>query len=106
MTRRVGSAHRDGPMRATVPRKFTLVDAMALIAATGVAFLPIRLFYNAPETHPELQDSGWTLWSILLFGWEFAALSPVAFTEQAECSVSTRTVSSILLGWAEFVGKG
>ena len=31
-------------MRATVPRKFTLLDAMVLIAATGIALVPIRLF--------------------------------------------------------------
>ena len=74
VTRRVGFAHRDGPMRATVPRKFTLVDATALIAATAVAFVPIRLFDNDPETHLGLQDSGWTLWSILLFGWELNLL--------------------------------
>jgi hypothetical protein len=40
--RRVGFAHRDGLMRALVPRKFTLVDAMVLIAATGIALVPIR----------------------------------------------------------------
>jgi hypothetical protein len=31
-------------MRVTVPRKFTLLDAMVLIAATAIAFVPIRLF--------------------------------------------------------------
>ena len=29
-------------MRATVPRKFTLLDAMVLIAATAIAFVPMR----------------------------------------------------------------
>jgi hypothetical protein len=31
-------------VRPSTPRKFTLVDAMVLIAATGVALVPIRLF--------------------------------------------------------------
>jgi hypothetical protein len=42
----VGFAHRDGPMRATVPRKFTLTDAMVLIAAIGVAFVLIRQYLD------------------------------------------------------------
>ena len=51
-------------MRATVPRKFTLLDAMVLIAATGIAFVPIRLFlwenWHFPEelSVPEIWRTG------------------------------------------------
>ena len=51
-------------MRATVPRKFTLLDAMVLIAATGIAFVPIRLFlwenWHFPEelSVPEIWRAG------------------------------------------------
>jgi hypothetical protein len=31
-------------MRAIVPRKFTVFDAMVLTAATGIALVPIRFF--------------------------------------------------------------
>ncbi len=31
-------------MRTACLRKFTVLDAMVLIAATGIAFVPIRLF--------------------------------------------------------------
>lgn len=37
-------------MRATVLRKFTLVDAMVLIAATAIAFVPIRFLLREPYT--------------------------------------------------------
>jgi hypothetical protein len=42
----VGSAHRDRLMQANVPRKFTLIDAMVLIAAIGVAFVLIRQYLD------------------------------------------------------------
>jgi hypothetical protein len=51
-------------MRSAVPRKFTLVDAMVLIAATAIAFVPIRLFlwenWHFPEEHtvPEIWRAG------------------------------------------------
>jgi hypothetical protein len=45
VTRIVGFAHRDGPMRAAVPRKFTLIDAMILIAATAFALVPMRFLH-------------------------------------------------------------
>jgi hypothetical protein len=32
-------------MRTLVPRKFTLIDAMVLIAATGIALVPVRIFF-------------------------------------------------------------
>jgi hypothetical protein len=41
------------PMRANVQRKFTLVDAMVLIAANGIALVPIRLFLWANWHFPE-----------------------------------------------------
>jgi hypothetical protein len=62
--RRVGSAHRDRLMQAVVPRKFTLVDAMVLIVAVAVAFVPIRLFlwenWHFPEewSVPEIGRTG------------------------------------------------
>jgi hypothetical protein len=51
-------------MRTAIPRKFTLVDAMVLIAATAIAFVPIRLFlwenWHFPEEHtvPEIWRTG------------------------------------------------
>ena len=48
MTRRVGSAHRNRLMQANVPRKFTLLDAMVLIAATAVAFVLLRVLFARP----------------------------------------------------------
>ncbi len=43
---RVGWASPTGTGRCEplAPRKFTVLDAMVLIAATGIAFVPIRLF--------------------------------------------------------------
>jgi hypothetical protein len=52
------------PEHATMPKKFTLVDAMVLIAATAIAFVPIRLFlwenWHFPEEHtvPEIWRTG------------------------------------------------
>src|SRR5262249_45497282 len=40
-------------MRSPVPRRFTLIDAMVLIAATAIAFVPIRYIlgdFRFPET--------------------------------------------------------
>ena len=51
-------------MRVTVPRRFTLLDAMVLIAAAGIAFVPIRLFlwenWHFPEERsvPEIWRAG------------------------------------------------
>jgi hypothetical protein len=42
----VGIAHRDRLMRTAVRRKFTLVDAMVLIAAVAVAFVMIREYLD------------------------------------------------------------
>ena len=40
-------------MRPSTPRKFTLLDAMVLIAATGIALVPVRLYqwenWHLPE---------------------------------------------------------
>ncbi len=36
------SAFLVGSMRPMIPRKFTLIDAMVLIAATGIAIVPMR----------------------------------------------------------------
>jgi hypothetical protein len=53
-----------------VLRKFTLVDAMVLIAATAVAFVPITLFYNSPDP-PEGHQNTWVSWmSFFTWGWE------------------------------------
>ena len=38
----VGTARREGTLRATVPRKFTLVDAIVLIAAVAVSLVEVR----------------------------------------------------------------
>jgi hypothetical protein len=40
-------------MGPTIPRKFTLLDAMVFIAATGIAFVPIRLFLWENWRFPE-----------------------------------------------------
>jgi hypothetical protein len=51
-------------MQANVPRKFTLLDTMILIAAMAIALVPIRLFlwenWHFPEEHtvPEIWRTG------------------------------------------------
>jgi hypothetical protein len=71
-------------MQANVPRKFTLIDAMVLIAATAVALVPISFVCNDPDTHLGLVDDGWPLWSIWLFAWELNMLmSALVITSSA-----------------------
>jgi hypothetical protein len=40
-------ADAERPLRTSSPRKFTLFDAMVLIAAAAIALLPVRLFLSA-----------------------------------------------------------
>jgi hypothetical protein len=45
----IRSTHSSGPrpsMRVSTPRRFTLFDAMVLIAATAIPLLPLRLFMS------------------------------------------------------------
>ena len=57
-------AHTDRPPQTASSRRFTLLDAMVLIAATGIGFVPIRLFlwenWHFPEewSVPEVWRSG------------------------------------------------
>ena len=64
MTRRVGTAHRVGPMQAAVSRKFTLIDAMVLIAALAISFYPIRDYLDFIEQRHVLRSLGFD-WSIV-----------------------------------------
>jgi hypothetical protein len=63
VTHSVGTAHRDGPRQAAVSRKFTLVDAFALIAALAIAFYPIREYVDYIEDRQILGELGraWTI---------------------------------------------
>ncbi len=45
-------------MRTSIPRKFTLVDAMVLIAAIGVALVPIRIFLWESWHFPDERSAG------------------------------------------------
>jgi hypothetical protein len=65
----VGFAHVDGGMQSSATRKFTLFDAMVMVAATAVAFIPIRLRYNDQLMRLSLQEYIWAQWSVGLFGW-------------------------------------
>jgi hypothetical protein len=55
-------------------RKFTSIDALVLTTATALAFVPIWLFYNDPDTYLGQQEDGSMLWSIWLLGWELNIL--------------------------------
>jgi hypothetical protein len=67
-------------MRSTLPRKFTLLDAIVLIAATGVAFVPIRLFLWENWHFPE----EWSVPAIWRTGLEInVSLIPLALSLNA-----------------------
>ncbi len=42
MTRNVGTAHRDGPMRAAVPRELRVIDTGVLVATAAIALVAIE----------------------------------------------------------------
>jgi hypothetical protein len=53
-------------MRSSTPRRFTVLDAMVLIAATGIALVPIRLYLWENWHFPE----NWSASEIMLMGLE------------------------------------
>ena len=61
MTRRVGFAHRDGPMRSNLQRRFTLFDGMFLIAEIRVRLRRVcHLVGSGPVRSLALSGAGLT----------------------------------------------
>jgi hypothetical protein len=61
-------------MPSHVPRKFTVLDAMVLIAATGIALAPIRYLSLHGRGLPLAAPYDWTIRSLYLFGSNLSAL--------------------------------